>query len=154
MYFVSGIFILFVLITVLVYYLVPGKYQWVVLLAGNIVFYLWGGPWAGIYLLVTTASTFTAGLLLDKLNIKKKDIPKDDITGAKKNRRLKKSVVAASLLINFGMLFAVKYLDFTIGAFDYIGAVIVAMLALVYVVTILKDLHEYARMDPPKPWKG
>jgi len=44
--------------------------------------------------------------------------------------------------------------DFTIGAFDYIGAVIVAMLALVYVVTILKDLHEYARMDPPKPWKG
>lgn len=44
--------------------------------------------------------------------------------------------------------------DFTIGVFDYIGAVIVAMLALVYVVTILKDLHEYARMDPPKPWKG
>ena len=78
MYFVSGIFILFVLITVLVYYLIPGKYQWVVLLAGNIVFYLWGGPWAGIYLLVTTVSTFTAGLLLDKLNIKKKDIPKDD----------------------------------------------------------------------------
>ena len=117
MYFVSGIFILFVLITVLVYYLVPGKYQWVVLLAGNIVFYLWGGPWTGIYLLVTTVSTFTAGLLLDELNIKKKDIPKDDITGAKKNRRLKKSVVAASLLINFGMLFAVKYLDFTIGAF-------------------------------------
>lgn len=44
--------------------------------------------------------------------------------------------------------------DFSFGAFDYIGAVIVAMLALVYVVTILKDLDEYARMDPPKPWNG
>ena len=44
--------------------------------------------------------------------------------------------------------------DFTFGAFDYIGAGIVIMLALVYVVTILKDLDEYARMDPPKPWNG
>jgi phosphatidylglycerophosphate synthase len=44
--------------------------------------------------------------------------------------------------------------DFTFGAFDYIGGVIVAMLALVYAVTILKDLDEYARMDPPKPWNG
>ena len=44
--------------------------------------------------------------------------------------------------------------DFTLGIFDYVGAVIVVMLALVYVVTILKDLDEYARMDPPKPWNG
>ena len=45
-------------------------------------------------------------------------------------------------------------MDFSIGIFDYIGVVIVAMLALIYVVTILKDLNEYAKMDPPKPWKG
>ena len=44
--------------------------------------------------------------------------------------------------------------DFTLGAFDYAGIVIVIMLTLVYVVTILKDLDEYARMDPPKPWNG
>ena len=43
---------------------------------------------------------------------------------------------------------------FTIGIFDYVGAVIVVMLMLVYVVTLLKDLDEYARMDPPKPWNG
>lgn len=43
---------------------------------------------------------------------------------------------------------------FTIGIFDYVGAVIVAMLMLVYAVTLLKDLDEYARMDPPKPWNG
>ena len=44
--------------------------------------------------------------------------------------------------------------DFTIGIFDYIGAVIVVMLALVYIVTIIKNLDEYAKMDPPKPWNG
>ena len=44
--------------------------------------------------------------------------------------------------------------EFTLGAFDYIGIVIVAMLMLVYFVTILKDLDEYARMDPPKHWNG
>ncbi len=44
--------------------------------------------------------------------------------------------------------------EFELGAFDYAGIVIVVMLAIVYVVSILKDLDEYARMDPPKPWKG
>ena len=42
--------------------------------------------------------------------------------------------------------------EFELGAFDYAGIVIVVMLAIVYVVSILKDLDEYARMDPPKPW--
>lgn len=44
--------------------------------------------------------------------------------------------------------------EFELGAFDYAGIFIVAMLALVYVVTILKDLDEYAHIDPPKPWNG
>ncbi len=44
--------------------------------------------------------------------------------------------------------------EFELGAFDYAGIVIVVMLAIVYVVSILKDLDEYARMDPPKPWNG
>ena len=44
--------------------------------------------------------------------------------------------------------------EFELGAFDYAGIVIVVMLALVYVVSILKDLDEYAHIDPPKPWNG
>ena len=44
--------------------------------------------------------------------------------------------------------------DFSLGVFDYVGIVLVIMLTLVYVVTILKDLDEYARLDPPKPWNG
>lgn len=44
--------------------------------------------------------------------------------------------------------------DISFGALDIIGGVIVAMLALVYVVTIFKDLDEYAKMDPPKKWNG
>lgn len=34
--------------------------------------------------------------------------------------------------------------------FDCVGAVLVGALIIVYVVTVFKDLAEYARMDPPK----
>ena len=44
--------------------------------------------------------------------------------------------------------------SFAFGAFDFIGGFIVLALILVYVITILKDLVDYARMDPPKKWNG
>ena len=43
----------------------------------------------------------------------------------------------------------------TFGALDYIGIVIVAALALIYLTTIRKDIKEYAEMDPmPKRKDG
>ncbi|MBQ9309752.1 MAG: CDP-alcohol phosphatidyltransferase family protein [Bacteroidales bacterium] len=44
--------------------------------------------------------------------------------------------------------------SYSLGALDIIGGIIVAALAVVYVVTIFKDLDEYAKMDPPKKWNG
>ena len=44
--------------------------------------------------------------------------------------------------------------DLTVGIFDYAGAVIVVLLAVIYIVSILKDLDDYAHIDPPKPRKG
>lgn len=39
--------------------------------------------------------------------------------------------------------------------FDYVAAVLVATLIIVYVVSVFTDLAEYARLDPPKnPGKG
>ena len=45
--------------------------------------------------------------------------------------------------------------ELTFGALDYIGIVIVAALALIYLTTIRKDIKEYAEMDPmPKRKDG
>ena len=55
-------------------------------------------------------------------------------------------------LREYSRTFSIGDWTFTAGAFDYIGAVLVLALFLVYVVTVLKDLAEYARQDPPKPF--
>ena len=38
--------------------------------------------------------------------------------------------------------------DFTFGALDYIGIVIVVVLAAIHLTTVSKDLKDYAKMDP------
>ena len=71
MNFVSGVFILFVLVSVAVYYIVPKRFRWIALLVSNLVFYLWSGPKTAVFLLVATVTTFVAGLLLGKLETEK-----------------------------------------------------------------------------------
>jgi phosphatidylglycerophosphate synthase len=38
--------------------------------------------------------------------------------------------------------------SFTLGALDYIGALIIVILALMYLTTVRKDIKDYAKMDP------
>ena len=58
-------------------------------------------------------------------------------------------------LREFSHNFTVGGHEFTLKALDYIGIVIVAGLALIYITTIRKDIKEYAEMDPmPKRHDG
>ena len=41
---VSNLFLLFVMASVLVYYIVPRKFQWIVLLIFSYIYYIAGGP--------------------------------------------------------------------------------------------------------------
>ena len=99
---VSIEFIVFVIISLLLYYMIPKKYQWIMLLVSSISFYLIGGTTAILYLIFTTLTTYFAGRLLGKYN--KEDKKYVDIT--KKKKRL---VVLITALLNFGILFFLKY---------------------------------------------
>ncbi len=46
---VSNLFILFVAASVLIYYLVPRRFQWIVLLAFSYIYYIAGGPLRCLY---------------------------------------------------------------------------------------------------------
>ncbi|MBE6541682.1 MAG: MBOAT family protein [Ruminococcaceae bacterium] len=116
MYFISGTFILFLAVSVFLYYIVPARLKWVVLLAAGAVFYLSGGLASGLYLLFTAAATFISAIILDKLNEIKAEIPKSDKELQEKNKRQKKTVVTVCLILNFGMLFMLKYLGFSLDA--------------------------------------
>ena len=64
-------FLGFVLLSVLLYYLRPGKYRWIVLLTASGIFYLSNGVTAALYMGATVVLTYTAGRILDKIvNIK------------------------------------------------------------------------------------
>lgn len=108
MSFTSGQFILLVAASVILYYRVPKRFQWIVLLGANYVFYLCGGILLTGYLIAATVCTYAAGLTLGKLNAQKGTADKDVL------KRKKRAVVVAALIFNFGMLYVVKYLDGTI----------------------------------------
>ncbi|MEI3500485.1 MAG: MBOAT family O-acyltransferase [Anaerovoracaceae bacterium] len=115
MSFTSVEFILLVTAAVVLYYLVPKRFQWIVLLAANYIFYLCGGVLLTGYLLAATVCTYAAGLALERLNVKKGQLDKNLW------KRRKKSVAAAALIFNFGMLYVVKYLDGTLEVLSQIA---------------------------------
>ena len=66
MQFTSVGFLLFAAALLLVYYLVPKKAQWLILLCASYGFYLWGGAQYLFFLLFTTASTWLATVCMGR----------------------------------------------------------------------------------------
>ena len=93
MLFNSAHFIVFFPIVILVYYVLPqrGRYLW--LLAASYYFYMSWNPKYIVLLLFSTAVTYASGRLL----------------AAAKNTTRRKLIVAASFILNLGVLFYFKY---------------------------------------------
>lgn len=114
MSFTSLTFLVFLGVLVVLYYLVPRKFQWVLLLLASYAFYLWGGGKTVVYLLITTCTTYLAGRLLGALNSRLKALPAEERKARKPAfDRKKKQVVLAACLLNFGLLYILKYWSFT-----------------------------------------
>ena len=117
MSFISVVFIVFLLITTTIYFLVPSKSQWIVLLFASYLFYFTAGIELAVFLLSTTIIVYWAGKALGKLNQEYRDRLKYGTDLDKEKRKLlkasvnrrKKRIVAVMLIINFGILFVLKY---------------------------------------------
>lgn len=121
MTFTSLSFLGFVILALFVYYLLPQKWRWIVLLVASYTFY-------GIvcykyfgYIVFTTLSTFFGGKLLFRYMQNstaylktKKDVWSREEKSAYKDRvtNRKKWIVAAVLVLNFGILAFLKYYNF------------------------------------------
>ena len=119
MNFISFQFAAFLVITACVYYAFPKKkYQWIVLLTASWVFYLAAGVRYAFYLLFTSLTSYFAALWIDRtlaeskarLKANKETWDREqkkaqkEITGRKTHRML-----ALVLVLNFGVLFFLKY---------------------------------------------
>ena len=102
-------FFLFALTALVVYYIIPKKVRWVWLLILSYIYYFSYHVTTVWMMILTTAVTYTGGVLLGRLNGLKPD--KDADREAKK--AFKKNMLV--ILLSFGVLAVCKYTNFMIG---------------------------------------
>jgi D-alanyl-lipoteichoic acid acyltransferase DltB (MBOAT superfamily) len=123
MLFTSYEFILFILILFILYYVIPKKLQWMLLLLASYVFYSFAGIGYLAYILATTLSTWFAagriGLLQTSqekyLKENKEALSREDRKTYKAQIKKKQRLwLVLCMVFNFGILAVLKYSDFTI----------------------------------------
>ena len=130
MAFTSFNFLVFVAATVLVYYVAPRKFRWLVLLAASYTFYLMSSPKTFVFILLTTVITFLGGIQIDKANQECReyiDAHKDSLSRDEKKaikeqyKHSKKKHAAIVLIADFGILAILKYFRYYIEAMGIPG---------------------------------
>ena len=118
---VSTGFLVFLLVGVIVYYLIPKKAQWAWLLILSYAYYLCSGYKTVVFILLTTIVTFISGILLERTednldkSLKADGLAREDKKALKEKAKIyKKRVVVLALLLVFGVLAVVKYHNFAI----------------------------------------
>ena len=100
-------FLIFFPIVVLVYFIIPVRIKKFWLLAASYYFYMcWNAKYAFL-ILASTVITYFSGLLLER-------IKNNNTYDSDRKTRLKKYVVAGSFILNLGILFYFKYINFAI----------------------------------------
>ena len=117
MLFTSYDFIIFLILFTLLYYLVPGKIQWVLLLLGCFFFYFFSGWTNLIYLTGTSVCTYLCAVWIDERKRKEKAYLEDhgkqlDKQGRKdykkKEKARQRAVLSLGILLCIGMLAVLK----------------------------------------------
>ena len=103
MLFNSLSFLVFFPVVTLIYFLLPHKYRWIHLLVSSYYFYMcWNAAYA-LLIAFSTLVTYASGTAIDRAN---------RMSVKERRERVKKLIVAASFLINLGILVYFKYSNF------------------------------------------
>ena len=117
MQFTSFTFLLFAALLLTVYYIIPGKFQWPLLLIASYVFYLWAGTDYLFFILFTTVTTYGAAYMIDRglakrdayLAEHKKDLSREEKKAYKAKVKSSNRVwLLLCLVTNFGILAVCK----------------------------------------------
>ena len=131
---ISVKFLFFLFVSLFMYYAVPRKIQWKILLIVSYLYYLIAGMENIVFLILTSLTTFFTGKKLDSINIEydaiieKKVIAgelvsKDEKQDLKQNgKKQKRKYLVFALVFNFGILFALKYNNVLNGIFAGINS--------------------------------
>ena len=122
MLFTSYAFVGFLALVMVCYYLTPGRYQWPLLLIASCGFYAAASPWYLLFIAVTAASAWLAGVKLDALTNEQSVWLDANGTASREEKKAYKASVSrrkrawllACLGLNIGILAVTKYTDFVI----------------------------------------
>ena len=103
-------FLIFFPIAVVAYYIFPKAIRNYWLLVCSYYFYMCWNPKYSFLLMTTTIITYLSGLLLDVVN--KSELDSGD------TNRLRKCIVAVSFVLNIGLLFYFKYINFAMDIWE------------------------------------
>ena len=110
MSFLTMDFIVFIIISLFLYYLLPKKVQWIVLLVVSYAFFLSGGLRTISYLLFTTLITYGTARYISYCNELNEIAKENNYKLLSKRLKIeKRQVITLGLVANFGVLFFLKY---------------------------------------------
>ena len=128
MLFTSYEFIAFLICVIILYYVLPSRYQWKLLLAASYVFYFVSGWKNCFFILLTTGSTYFLARRIDGLHreqaayIKehKKELSKEERKRYKEKIKSRQwRLLLTGLFLNFGVLAVLKYSNFAIANLNF-----------------------------------
>ena len=123
MLFTSYEFLAFLAFLFLIYYIVPKKTQWMLLLAASYIFYALADLRYLVFIATTTVSAYIASRLMGRVSSKEtayfeekaEALSKDERKAYKANCKKRRfSILVTALLLNFGILAVLKYTAFAV----------------------------------------
>lgn len=128
---ISIAYLVFFVVVLVCYYLIPKKIQWVWLLISSFFFYMYASPQFVVFLLIATVTTFCSSLIVGNINQHeekylaeyKNQLSIDDRKYLRRKNNTKKKVTLIScLVITIGILVFLKYSNFLIETFNVFGS--------------------------------
>ncbi len=129
MSFTTTLYFAFLLVGAIIYYLMPKKYRWTILLIMSYMYYMTFHIKGMVFMLFTTITVYILGRVLENMQLKadaylkenKETLARDEKKKFKNSVKKKKRwVLVLALLLNFGMLAVLKYSGFTLAGFNSI----------------------------------
>lgn len=127
MSYISLKFALFIIICLLIYYICPKRYRWIVLLIASYVFYAICSLKYMAYILVTTITTYYAAIFIERIAKNQKSYIKEhsELTRDEKKtykakcKNKQRLVLWGCVLLNVGFLAYLKYATLAVAYYNY-----------------------------------
>ena len=125
MSFASAQFLAFFAVLFVLYYLIPKRHQWKLLLIGSVFFYFFAGWYCLVYIGVTAVTTWLAARKIGSLQARqdawlkehREELDKEQRKARKAaDKKVRWRWALGCMLLNFGILAVVKYTDFVLSS--------------------------------------